>query len=148
MVIDLMTFYGLLFLFSVFYNDIKTMYFSKVWSLISLPFLLCFPSVSFLNRCMSSLIFFLVSFCMYKFHRDWLGSADVCFLGYFGFCLGFERFLVALYISLLIGFIWLFVLYVQKKACILPYLSCLSIGVWIAWMRGYTLFDHILNLFS
>ena len=34
-------------------------------------------------------------------------SADVCFLTFFGFYLGIERMLIALYISVLLGFLWI-----------------------------------------
>ena len=102
--------------------------------------LMCHYSIEYVQV----LFFFLVSGTIKIIRTEWIGSADVCFFTFFGFYLGMERMLVALYISVLLGFLWI----VYKKKHILPYLSCLSIGVWIAYLKGYTIFYFLINLFS
>ena len=121
------------------------MYIEKYWIFPSI-LLLCFCSnyVPLFNRVCTSLVFLLVSGTIKIIRTEWIGSADVCFFTFFGFYLGMERMLVALYISVLLGFLWI----VYKKKHILPYLSCLSIGVWIAYLKGYTIFYFLINLFS
>ena len=121
------------------------MYIEKYWIFPSI-LLLCFCStyVPLSNRVCTSLVFLLVSGTIKIIRTEWIGSADVCFFTFFGFYLGMERMLVALYISVLLGFLWI----VYKKKHILPYLSCLSIGVWIAYLKGYTIFYFLINLFS
>ena len=113
------------------------MYIEKYWIFPSI-LLLCFCSnyVPLFNRVCTSLVFLLVSGTIKIIRTEWIGSADVCFLTFFGFYLGIERMLIALYISVLLGFLWI----LYKKKHILPYLSCLSIGVWIAYLKGYTIF--------
>ena len=97
-----------------------------------------------LNRIGTCLAFLFVSGTIKLIKSDWIGSADVCYLTFFGFYLGIERMLVALYISVLLGFLWI----LYKKKHILPYVSCLCIGVWIATLKGYTIFHFLINLFS
>lgn len=139
------TLYVVFFLYLLARNDYKTMYIEKYWIVPSTILLFfCSSYVSFLNRFITSLIFLLISGGIKYFKENWIGSADVCFLTFFGFYLGMERMLVALYVSVFIGFIWIYI----KKESILPYLSCLAIGVWIAYLKGYTLFYLIMNLFS
>lgn len=139
------TLYVVFFLYVLARKDYKTMYIEKYWILpSSLLLIFCSSYVPLLNRILTSLIFLLLSGGIKYFKTDWIGSADVCFLVFFGFYLGMERMLVALYISVIIGFVWLYI----KKESILPYLSCLALGVWIAYLKGYTLFYFIMNLFS
>lgn len=142
---QLSTVYFVLFLYFLAKKDYETMYIEKYWIIPSF-LLLCFCSsyVPLFNRVCTSLVFLLVSGTIKMIKPDWIGSADVCFLTFFGFYLGIERMLVALYISVLLGFIWI----LNKKKHILPYLSCLSIGVWIAYLKGYTIFYFLMNLFS
>lgn len=143
--LQLATLYVVLFLYFLAKKDYATMYIEKYWILPSI-LLLCFCSnyVPLFNRVCTSLVFLLVSGTIKIIRTEWIGSADVCFLTFFGFYLGMERILVALYISVLLGFLWI----VYKKKHILPYLSCLSIGVWIAYLKGYTIFYFLINLFS
>ena len=47
-------------------------------------------------------------------------------------------------ISVLLGILWI----LYKKKHILPYVSCLAIGVWIAVLKGYTIFYFLMTLFS
>ena len=156
---QLSTLYVVLFLYFLAKKDYVTMYIEKYWIFPSI-LLLCFCSnyVPLFNRVCTSLVFLLVSGTIKiirteligkrmkegRLMKKWIGSADVCFFTFFGFYLGMERMLVALYISVLLGFLWI----VYKKKHILPYLSCLSIGVWIAYLKGYTIFYFLINLFS
>lgn len=147
--IQLTNIYATCFLYALALQDYKTMYISKVWIFPTMIFyVLCATEVGWINRILTSGIFFLVCMLMKYKHTNWIGSADVWYLTFFSFFLGYERMLIALWISLILGFIWMIVLYIQKKECILPYLCCLSIGVFVAWLKGYTLFYFILNLFS
>lgn len=139
------TLYVVFFLYFLARKDYKTMYIEKYWILPSgILLIFCSSYVSLFNRVSTSLIFLILSGSIKYFKPDWIGSADVCFLTFFGFYLGMERMLVALYISVITGFVWMYI----KKESILPYLSCLAIGVWIAYLKGYTLFYFIMNLFS
>ena len=143
--IQLSTVYFVLFLYFLAKKDYETMYIEKYWIFPSILLLFfCSSYVPLFNRVCTSLVFLLVSGTIKMIKLDWIGSADVCFLTFFGFYLGIERMLVALYISVLLGFIWA----LYKKKHILPYLSCLSIGVWIAYLKGYTIFYFLMNLFS
>ena len=117
---QLSTVYLVLFLYFLAKKDYETMYIEKYW------------------------IFLFVSGIIKLIKSDWIGSADVCYLTFFGLYLGIERMLVALYISILLGFLWI----LYKKKHILPYVSCLCIGVWIAVLKGYTIFHFLINLFS
>ena len=142
---QLSTVYFVLFLYFLAKKDYETMYIEKYWIIPSF-LLLCFCSsyLPLFNRVCTILVFLLVSGTIKMIKPDWICISDVCFLNFFGFYLGIERMLVALYISVLLGFIWI----LYKKKHILPYLSCLSIGVWIAYLKGYTIFYFPMNLFS
>lgn len=141
--------YGILFLACLFYQDYKTMYIHRIWIVFSFLFyLICKDYVGFKNSFLTGLFYFFVSGSMKYFKRNWIGSADVCFLSFFGFFLGFERMFVALEISLIVGFIWIFILKIQKKECICPYISCLCIGVYVAWIKGYTIFYLLCDLIN
>ena len=121
------------------------MYIEKYWIFPSILLLFfCSSYVPVLNRIYTSLVFLFVSGTIKLIKSDWIGSADVCYLTFFGLYLGIERMLVALYISILLGFLWI----LYKKKHILPYVSCLCIGVWIAVLKGYTIFHFLMNLFS
>ena len=142
---QLSTVYLVLFLYFLAKKDYETMYIEKHWIIPSCCLLyFCSSYVPLPNRVCTSLVFLLVSGGIKLIKSEWIGSADVCFLPFFGFYLGIERMLVALYVSVLLGFLWI----LYKKKHILPYLSCLAIGVWIATLKGYTLFYFLINLFS
>lgn len=143
--IQLSTVYFVLFLYFLAKKDYETMYIEKYWVFPSLLFLFfCSSYVPLLNRVCTSLAFLFVSGTIKLIKSDWIGSADVCYLSFFGLYLGIERMLVALYISILLGFLWI----LYKKKHILPYISCLAMGVWIAVLKGYTIFYFLMNLFS
>lgn len=144
--IDLSTIYGTLFLACLFYQDYKTMYIHPIWLIFTILFYaVCKDYVELKNSLLTG--FFYLSVCggMKCLKKDWIGSADVYFLFFFGFFLGFERMFIALQISVLIGFFWMFFLKIQKKECICPYISCLCIGVYVAWIKGYTIFYWLCN---
>lgn len=110
---QLATLYVVLFLYFLAKKDYATMYIEKYWIFPSI-LLLCFCStyVPLFNRVCTSLVFLLVSGTIKIIRTEWIGSADVCFFTFFGFYLGMERMLVALYISVLLGFLWI----VYKKS--------------------------------
>ena len=135
---QLSTVYFVLFLYFLAKKDYETMYIEKYWIFPSILLLFfCSSYVPLLNRVSTSLVFLFVSGTIKLIKSDWIGSADVCYLG-------MERMLVALYISVLLGILWI----LYKKKHILPYVSCLAIGVWIAVLKGYTIFYFLMNLFS
>ena len=137
--------YVILFLFALAKKDYKTMYIEKYWIIPSgILLFFCSSYVSFVNRFFTCLFFLVLSGGMKLLKPSWIGSADVCFLMFFGFYLGFERMLVALYISVVLGFLFIWI----KKERLFPYISCLAMGVWIAYLKGYTLFYFLINLFS
>lgn len=142
---QLSTVYFVLFLYFLAKKDYETMYIEKYWIFPSILLLFfCSSYVPLLNRICTSLVFLFVSGTIKLIKSDWIGSDDVCYLVFFGFYLGIERMLVALYISVLLGIFWI----LYKKKHILPYISCLAIGVWIAVLKGYTIFYFLMNLFS
>ena len=112
--IQLSTVYFILFLYFLAKKDYETMYIEKYWIFPSILLLFfCSSYVPVLNRICTSLVFLFVSGTIKLIKSDWIGSADVCYLAFFGFYLGIERMLVALYISVLLGILW--ILY-KKKA--------------------------------
>lgn len=111
---QLSTVYFVLFLYFLAKKDYETMYIEKYWIFPSILLLFfCSSYVPLLNRICTSLAFLFVSGTIKLIKSDWIGSADVCYLVFFGFYLGIERMLVALYISVLLGILW--ILY-KKKA--------------------------------
>lgn len=111
---QLSTVYLVLFLYFLAKKDYETMYIEKYWIFPSILLLFfCSSYVPVLNRICTSLVFLFVSGTIKLIKSDWIGSADVCYLTFFGLYLGIERMLVALYISILLGFLW--ILY-KKKA--------------------------------
>ena len=139
--------YGILFLAYLFYQDYKTMYIHPCWIFFTFLFyVFCKDYVEFKNSLFTSFFYLFVSGSIKVVKKDWIGSADVCLLAFFGFFLGFERMFVALEISIWVGFIWMLILKVQKKDCICPYISCICVGVYIAWIKGYTIYYLLCNL--
>lgn len=93
------------------------MYIEKYWIFPSILLLFfCSSYVPLLNRVSTSLVFLFVSGTIKLIKSDWIGSADVCYLVFFGFYLGIERMLVALYISVLLGILWI----LYKKSISFP----------------------------
>ena len=105
---QLSTVYFVLFLYFLAKKDYETMYIEKYWVFPSILLLFfCSSYVPLLNRVCTSLVFLFVSGTIKLIKSDWIGSADVCYLTFFGFYLGIERMLVALYISVLLGILWI-----------------------------------------
>lgn len=110
---QLSTVYFVLFLYFLAKKDYETMYIEKYWIFPSILLLFfCSSYVPLLNRVCTSLVFLFVSGTIKLIKSDWIGSADVCYLTFFGFYLGIERMLVALYISVLLGY---FGFYIKKS---------------------------------
>ena len=129
-----------LYLFAIAINDWQTMYFSKWWALPSLVILGLFFSVFLVSSCMGTFLFGGMSILLYHIHHDWIGVADVAYLSYFGFLLGYERMTIALLIGISIGLVYAYI----RKAKTIPFLTCLSLGCLVAWWHGYELFYTML----
>ena len=120
---QLSTVYFVLFLYFLAKKDYETMYIEKYWIFPSILLLFfCSSYVPLLNRVSTSLVFLFVSGTIKLIKSDWIGSADVLLFDFFWIYLGIERMLVALYISVLLGILWI----LYKKKHILPYVSCLA----------------------
>lgn len=129
-----------LYLFAIAINDWQTMYFSKWWVLPSLVILGLFFPVDLVSSCMGTFLFGGMSILLYHIHHDWIGVADVAYLSYFGFLLGYERMTIALLIGISIGLVYAYI----RKAKTIPFLTCLSLGCLVAWWHGYELFYTML----
>ena len=137
---QLSTVYFVLFLYFLAKKDYETMYIEKYWIFPSILLLFfCSSYVPLLNRVCTSLVFLFVSGTIKLIKSDWIGSADVCYLVFFGFYLGIERMLVALYISVLLGMLW--ILY-KKKAY--PSL-CIVFGNWCMDCRFERIYDILFS---
>ncbi|MBB5183620.1 prepilin peptidase [Catenisphaera adipataccumulans] len=125
----------LCFLAAAAVRDWRTMYFSKHWFWICLGMIPVYYQFSFFLPAESIPGAFLFSMPAFFFHhyKQWLGSADVWFLGYFGFILGYPRMIVAMMIAVPIGLTYLAI---SKKAAV-PFVSCLCIGVSASLFWGY-----------
>ncbi|MDD7281079.1 A24 family peptidase [Floccifex sp.] len=130
--------YVSLFLYCLAIQDGYTLYISKRWIIPSLLLLTFFDSYSLFT----GLFLGSVSYVMYR--KKWMGSADVLYMAYFGFLVGFERMMVALLIAVITGL----VIYIKKQDKMIPFLSCLSFGILISLCKGYTIFYYLLNLSS
>ncbi len=122
--------YVSIFLYCLCIQDYYTYYISKKWILPSLALLIYFHPYSI----GTSLIYGILSYIMYRKH--WMGMADVAYMFYFGLLIGYERMTIAVLISVIFGFLF----FVLKKENMIPYLSCLSIGILFSLCKGYTLF--------
>lgn len=133
------------YLLVVCIQDAKTMYFSKRWILPSLILgLLVWKPYDLWGSLLGAILFGLPSLCMFHCRKDWIGSADVCFLFYFGWILGYERMIVAMFIALIIGFLWLGLGKRFFAAKEIPFVSCLAIGVSISLFCGYRIWYSLL----
>ncbi len=121
-----------LFLYCIGYQDYRSYYVDPKWILISILFLIFQPHHSYL-----SILSFLYGFVsLYFYKKKQIGSMDVYYLFYFGLYLGYERMCISVMISVLIGILF----YLFRKEKLIPYITCLSCGVWISLLKGYTLF--------
>ncbi|MBF0578877.1 hypothetical protein IM774_03545 [Erysipelotrichaceae bacterium RD49] len=122
----------------VFFQDYKTFYFSRRWSvlLLGLAGLGMLQPIGFLTR-LSAMSFglVLIPFCQ----KDKIGSADVWAMLAMGFALGFERMLAVLLVGCLgaLGY----ALWSGQK--MIPFLSFLAYGFVIACFKGYMLMETI-----
>ena len=130
----------ILYLCCLGFQDYETYYISKHWILFSLIlYIILFDHIQ-IRGC----IFGLVGYVLYKIRPNWIGSADICFLLLFGFILGFERMYVCLMISLVVGATF----YLFSKHKLIPFVSCLCIGMFIAFLRGYKIWFFIYDIIS
>ena len=115
----------ILFVVIIGIKDYISFYFSFWWLIPSLFFLIIqivmwgWSSVS-----VSCALFYgSMAFLFYK--KGWMGLADVGFLFYFGFLLGWIAMMEVHFISVLVGLLFSLI----KKETYIPYVSCLCIGV-------------------
>lgn len=129
-----------LYLECLLFQDAKSYYIGPEWILPTVMLLLIyfnFFPVSILGACM----FGVPCFVLYRVKSNWLGSADVIYFFIFGGILGVERMLVAVSIALICGFVWLLI----KPNSLVPFCSCLSVGVMISILKGYTLWYTLMD---
>ncbi|MBQ0066183.1 MAG: prepilin peptidase [Firmicutes bacterium] len=132
-------------LYCLFLQDLETMYISKKWIAPSIMAGI-FSLYSYWNLSSSLaalLFFFFPIFVLYRFKKDWIGSADVCFIGYFSLLLGYQRMSVALLIGTVFGL--LFCLIFKKRE--IPFLCFLVVGVYISCLYGYQLWYVLFRFF-
>lgn len=129
-----------LYLLAIAINDWQTMYFSKWWILPSLALLVCFFPVDLFSSGIGLILFGGVALLLYGIHPDWIGTADVAYLAYFGFLLGYERMTIALFVGIGMGLILASI----RNLKLIPFLTCLSLGCLVAWRYGYGLFYTML----
>lgn len=109
----LSTIYIVLFLYFLAKKDYETMYIERYWIFPSVGLLIFgYSYVPMFNRICTCLFFLIVSGTIKFIKPNWIGSADVCFLAFFGFYFGIERMLIALYISVFLGF---YGFYIEKS---------------------------------
>lgn len=130
-------------LFCIFFQDLQTMFISWKWVFPSL-----FVAILFLSQYwnLSSSLIALLSyglpiFILFILKKDWIGSADVCFILYFSILLGYQRMSVAILLATVsaLSFCILF----QKRE--VPFLCFLSVGIYISCFTGYRIWYGIMN---
>lgn len=133
----------LAFFILLFLQDMDTMYFSYHWLFPVLG--ICaiwwvYDSVSIVDRILGMVLYGGPALIMHICRKEWIGSADCIGFLVSGWMLGWERMIVAFMVSVGIALIWSLVLYLKKKEPLIPYISCLCVGLWISLLRGYTIF--------
>ena len=133
-------FYGWWFtlfcLLQIFWQDLKSYYISPAWMLVCLSFLIVwhpFYGDSFL-------IFTLPVFCIQKWKKDWIGVADVYFIGLFAGILGWQRMVICMFLSIACGFV--FAILFPKR--LIPFVSCLCIGFAVSFWRGFSIYGILM----
>lgn len=136
-------FYSMIIMFTylacLFYQDKKTYYISKWWIIPTVLVTLIFNGRYSIA---SSFLFGVPCMILYFLRKEWIGSADVCFMFYFGLVLGIEKMFVCMFIAIFLGFI--FLLFSKNK--LVPFVSCLCIGAWIALLKGYGIYFSIYGM--
>ena len=133
-------FYGWWFtlfcLMNVFYNDAKTYYISPMWMLVCLSFLLIWQPIYW-----DSFVVFLFPVLIMKgIKKDWIGWADVFFIGLFALILGWQRMVVCMFLSVFCGFVYC--LFFPKR--LIPFVSCLCIGFVVSFWRGFLIYGILM----
>lgn len=125
-------------LLKIFWEDMRTYYISSAWMIFSIIMLFLFPSTSFIESAVGELLYFIPCLLMKKIRPDWIGNADLFYIGLFGWILGIQRMIICMLISILVGFIFYIFFRVKKW---IPFVSCLCIGFLISMWKGYYLFS-------
>ena len=132
------------FLFCLFEQDRHTFYISRNWLIPCICIIICF--IMFYKQVygIASLLYSVPALLLHRRHPEWIGIADVYFLCFFGLLLGIHRMMIAVLISIVFGLFWI----ILKQNKMIPYVSCLCVGVWISYLKGYVLWVYLFNLIS
>lgn len=120
------------------FQDYETYYVSKQWVLFSVILIVCFLDSIYI----SGISFSIVACLMYLCKKNWIGCADIGILFVFGLILGFKRMFVCLLIAIGIGL--LFCILSKKK--IIPFITFLCIGAYIAILKGFSIWYMIYGI--
>lgn len=120
------------------YRDWKDQYISLWWIPPSLVVFSLYPPTIDWEHVCGAFLFGLPGAYMYHFKEHWIGSADVCFLFFFGLILGYQRMIIAMLVALPLGIFWSF----RKRD--VPFITCLCVGIWIAHRMGYKIWYHFM----
>ena len=132
------------FLFCLFEQDRHTYYISWHWLIVCVCIAIGFVGTFQSLPWQGALLYSVPALFLHRRKPEWIGIAVVYFLGFFGCLLGMHRMMVAVLISVLFGLLWS--VFRQKK--MIAYVSCLCVGVWIAYVKGYYLWDILFSLLS
>ena len=130
-------------LIKIFLQDITTFYISNFWMFASFFLIFLFPPTSLIESITGSLLYLIPCLLMKKICSKWIGNADLFYIGLFGWILGFQRMIICMLISILVGFLF-YILFRMRKW--IPFVSCLCVGFLIAMWKGYYLFSLLFML--
>lgn len=133
------------FLYCLFLQDLQTMYISKHWIAPSLliGFLILYKYWNITSSILALILYVFPISIMYLLKKEWMGCADLYYISYFSIILGYQRLSVTLLISTLSAL--LFCLCFKKRE--VPFLSFLSIGVYISCICGYQIWYELFDIF-
>lgn len=126
----------------VAYNDYTSYYFSKVWLLLLPVIYLLLP----FHRLYVGSFLCVACICvlLYRFYSKYIGSADLVAICIVILFLGIERTIIAVIVSCVIGIGYFLI----KKSQYLPFMSFLSVGIWLSILKGYTIWYKIISFLS
>lgn len=124
------------FVLYIAYLDWKDYYIPIFWMIVS--FGLCIgQSLDYL-----ACFLFLLPIGFIKIVRpNWIGSADVFYIGLFSWILGVERMIVCMLVA--IGLSFCDVIFLKRR--LIPFVSFLAIGFIVALLKGYTIYGILLT---
>ena len=124
-----------IFVLYIAYLDWKDYYIPNFWMIVSLG--LCIgQSLDYL-----ACFLFLLPIGFIKIVRpEWMGSADLFYIGLFACILGVERMIVCMLVAIGLSFCFLWV----SKRRLIPFVSFLAIGFMVAWLKGYTIYGILM----